>query len=70
MPAGPFYYEELRRMAQDRGMRDYERAKQQAAPGEPLFRNNPHQNNSATDEAEFWDLGWDNAAALDAKGQL
>ena len=59
------HYEQLRRDAQERGMRDYEREAENARiSGEPIFRNNPYQNNHATDEREFWAIGWENARKL------
>lgn len=49
-------FEQMRREAERRGMRDYERG---------LSRDeNPHRTNCATDEAEHWAIGWDNAAEL------
>lgn len=49
-------FEQLRREADRRGMADYERGKRRDE--------NPHAGQHATDEAEFWYLGWDNAAEL------
>lgn len=64
-------FEQLRRDARARGFRDYCRERDNAAhTGESIFRNNPHQNNHATDERECWDEGWDDAANLDARGEL
>lgn len=64
-------FEQLRRDAYERGQRDYHREKANAAAsGEPIWRNNPYQNNFATDEREAWDEAWDNEATLDADGQL
>lgn len=60
------HFEELRRMAFQRGMSDYDRAKQMAdADGSPIFKNNPHQNNHATDEKESWEEGWESAESDD-----
>ena len=59
------HFEQLRRLAFERGMADFDRAKDNADPGEELWRNNPYQNNYATDEREMWDLGWDNAMEMD-----
>ena len=62
----PDHFEQLRRAAQTRGERDYEREMQRARlSGEPIFCNNPYQNNHATDESTFWKLGWANAQELD-----
>lgn len=59
------HFAELRRMAFARGESDYYRAKEQAEPGAALFKNNPHQNNHATDEREEWERGWHFAEAED-----
>lgn len=60
MPTSPNHFEELRRMAHDRGRRDYRRAQEEAnQDGRPIFKNNPHQNNAATDEREAWEEGWE-----------
>lgn len=61
----PQHFEELRRAAFDRGQSDYWRFKAQA-DGEPVFNNNPHQNNHATDEAAEWERGWQLAESDDA----
>lgn len=50
------HFEQLRRAAFQRGMDAYE----SGVPRE----DNPHRNVHATDEAEHWDLGWDNAREL------
>lgn len=57
-------FDELRRMAYRRGMSDYERYEQNRLPGEPVWRNNPYQNNYATDERENWDWGYDEAKRM------
>ncbi len=50
------HFEQLRRTAQDRGMADHERGYSR--------HDNPYRGNCATDEAEYWAIGWDNAAEL------
>lgn len=60
------HFDELRRMAFNRGAADYVRAKQQRIGSEPLWKNNPHQNNHATDEAQAWNEGWELAEQEDA----
>lgn len=53
------HFEDLRCAAEARGMRDYERGLQPC--------DNPHQSNAATDERDYWQLGWDNARELDGQ---
>lgn len=55
-------FDELNRMARDRGERDFERAVGAYAAGHALWKNNPHQNNHATEEALHWEEGWEAAA--------
>lgn len=59
------HFEQLRRAAHERGMADYEREAENARiSGERIFKNNPFQNNHATDEAKHWNEGWANALLL------
>lgn len=61
------HFEQLRRFAFIRGAEDYARAKEQQEPGQPLVKNNPHQNNHATDEWLSWEEGWEWAEQQEAK---
>ncbi|VFR81218.1 hypothetical protein ISE1_2722 [plant metagenome] len=49
------HFEQLRRAAIDRGLRDFERGMS--------LSDNPF-NGAATDERESWDEGWENGRAL------
>lgn len=56
------HFDKLRRVAMERGMEDYGRGM--------LRRDNPHKGTHATDEAQYWYAGWDNAQELDELDHL
>lgn len=57
MNHNPDHFEHLRCQAQERGERDYYRG--------VARKDNPHAGNAATDERQYWHLGWDNAREFD-----
>lgn len=62
------YFVHLRREAYERGRRDCFKAWEASKEGETPLKNNPHQNNHATDEREAWEEGWtDEQEELTAK---
>lgn len=63
------HFEELRRAAYNRGRSDYLRfAACRVEEGQEVWKNNPYQNNHATDEREEWDRGFEDERRESQRG--